>query len=241
MRVFPFPLAAAERTGVKRVLLPSQDARERCVPLFWCPDGERFWAMGSDNHGFGKIVVVRLDGTIKRLTTDEHHLLHREAVATQGGGIEGGLVVECPPAPAVLVQGRELAVVMSFPKWQREHICVSYYSPEKLEREKVIVGWKEPYPESLKPLGKCTLLAIVPDGRRLVLQQGRFAPHGAKEQVWVWDMDSGALSQVAKVGWVEQIYGWIGEEGMVVEMKGDPRREGQPATFEYGVLRIPKR
>ncbi|MCS6859284.1 MAG: hypothetical protein NZT92_03055 [Abditibacteriales bacterium] len=241
VRVFGLPLASGVWAVGQRTRLAASVVREQCMPLYWCGEGERFWAMGSDQRGFGKVVVVGLDGTVKTLTPESHHLLHDRAVATHGGGIEGGLEVERPAGSVVLMRGgKELAAVMSYVKPRHNHICVGYYSGDKLERERVIIGEKHPYPESLRPLRQCMLVTIVPDGERLILQQGWLAPHGAKESVWVWNMNSGAVRHVASVGWITRVYEWIGEEGMVVEMKGEPGSRGRRSTFEYGVLRLPR-
>lgn len=164
--------------------------------------------------------MVRLDGSVKKLTPDDHHLLHPIAQAIHSLAYEGGLGIKL--APGVLTQSREYAVLMSFPTPEREHVCLGYYSHEKLERKKVILDVNKPYPKELKPLGQCTLIAIVPDGRRLVLQEGRLTTNGEKRRVWVWDIEARTVTPIAWVGWITQIYGWLGTEWMVVEVRGEP-------------------
>lgn len=216
------------------------------VPIQWMLDGQQFWAIGTDERGFQKLFVVGLDGSIKNLTPDDHWLL--------SGDVYGKLPLIIDPwlccMPSVALEGGQGYVALMSSR-KHKHTCLGFYSHEKLEREWVIVGWDVPYPEALKPLGQCTLVAVVPDGKGLILQEGRFAPHGEKKRVWVWDIEAGIVKPLAEVGWIEKVYGWIGSEWMVVAIRGEPievevqydvggKRIEKRATYEYGLLHIPK-
>jgi len=213
-------------------------------PAGWIPGGQHFWAVGTDRHGLTKLFAVRADGSIKRLTPDDHHLY---PALWRVGGIRFQPMGEME---GVVTPNGEYAVLMMFPKPEREHVCIGYYSQERLERERVLLDVNRPYPSCLKPLGMCSLVGIVPDGRRLIIQEGWSASYGEKKGVWVWDTQAGTVKPLAQVGWIEKVHGWIGTEWMVVEMKGEPIQEeiehdiggkwiGQKATYEYGVIHVP--
>jgi hypothetical protein len=96
----------------------------------------------------------------------------------------------------------------------------------------------------------CSLVGIVPDGRRLIIQEGWSASYGEKKGVWVWDTQASTVKPLAQAGWIEKVHGWIGTEWMVVEMQGEPiqveieydiggKRIEQRATYEYGLLHVP--
>ncbi len=230
---------------IQELGFPYQQVGRFLLPESWFPDGQGFWAIGTDNRGSVKLFAVGLNGLAKKLTPDDHWLLHF------GGDVYGKLPLIIEAVPSVALQeGRGYAALMSSNK--KKHVCVGYYSPENLEKEQVIVGWDEPYPEALKPLGQCTLIAIVPDGRRLILQEGQFAPYGEKKRVWVWDIEAGTVAPLEQIGWITQVYGWIGTEWMIVEMEGNPvqaeveydiggKRIELKATYEYGLLYVPNR
>jgi len=221
------------------------------LPEYWFPKGQGFWAIGTDEHGHGKLFGVSLDSSVTKLTPNDHHLLHHKAQAYQGLIYEGGLAVDrlLPGLNVVTLKG-ELAILMSFPKREHEHVCIGYYSHERLERETVILDVNKPYPEVLKPLKKCVPKAIVPDGRRLILQEGWDAPYGEERRIWVWNIEGGTVTPLTQVGWITQVYGWLEDKWMVVEMKGEPVQGEiesdiggkwiiQKATYEYGVIHVP--
>jgi hypothetical protein len=213
------------------------------LPFEWSPDGNYFWAFGTDERGFVKLFSIWMDGSIKKLTPDDHWLLHF------GGDVYGKLPLLIDEVPTILHRDNKRCLTVMSSRAQR-HVCIGYYSSQRLEKERVIVGWKEVVPEPIRSLGLCTLIAIVPDGRRLILQEGRDAPYGEKRRIWVWDIEEGTVTPLAQVGWITQVYGWLGDEWMVAEMKGEPIQEeiehdisgkwiGQKATYEYGVIHVP--
>lgn len=235
---------------VQEMGFPYRQVGRFLYPDQWLPNRQGFWAIGTDEHGQTKLFAVGSNGLIRKLTPDDHHLLHPNSQAYTGLSYEGGLRVEAWTPGIVTLKGR-YAILMSFPKREREHVCLGHYSHERLEKEIVILDVNKPYPQVLKPLKTCAAKAIVPDGRRLVLQEGWFAPYGEKKRVWVWDIRAGTVTPLAQVGWITQVYGWLGTEWMVVEMRGDPiqveveydiggKRIEERATYEYGLLYVPK-
>jgi hypothetical protein len=241
---------------IRKLSFPQELVGRYLYPVGWTAGGQHFWAIGTDQHGLPKLFAVRADGSIKRLTPDDHELypaLWREdgirVDPISAGEMEG-----------VVTPNGEYAVLMMFPKREREHVCIGYYSQERLERKRVLLDVNRPYPSCLKPLGICRLVGMVPDGRRLVIQEGWFAPYGEKKRVWVWDTQAGTVKPLAQVGWIEKVYGWIGTEWMVVKMRGEliqveieqlertapeivvdigGEKKVEQETFEYGLLQVP--
>ena len=256
VRVVSLSTAALKPEIVSELSFSYKEVGRFLFPEYWFPNGQGFWAIGTDEHGHGKLFSVNLNGSIKKLTPDDHHLLHPRAQATQGLAYEGGLEVDALEGvlPSVVTLKGELAILMSFPKREHEHVCIGYHSHERLKRETVILDVNKPYPKVLKPLEECVLKAVVPDDHRLILQEGKVAPrgenYGEKRRVWVWDIKGKTVTPVAQVGWITQIYGWLKDKWMVVEMKGEPiqveieydiggKRIEQRATYEYGLLHVP--
>jgi len=248
VKIFSLQLALnAKPEIIKKLDFPYRAVGRFFLPVQWI-DEQHFWAIGTDERGSRKLLVVGLDGSVKKLTPDDHWLL--------GGDVYGVLPLVIDPwlcrMPSVASQdGRRYIALMS--SRRKKHTCLGYYSTEKLEREQVIVGWNIPYPEVLKPLGQRILVvvAVAPDGR-LILQEGWFASYGEKKRVWVWNIDKGTITPLVEVGWIEQIYGWLGEEWMIIEVRGEfikevevqydvgGKRIEKEANLEYGLLHVPK-
>ena len=255
VKVVSLPTATLKPEIVSELGFSYKEVGRFLLPEYWFPNGQGFWAIGTDEHGHGKLFGVNLNGSLTKLTPDDHHLLHPKAQATQGLCYEGGLGVEgLEPGASVVTLKGELAVLMSFPKRDHEHVCIGYHSHERLERETVILDVNKPYPKVLKPLGRCSTKAIVPDGHRLILQEGEVAPHGEtygeKRWIWVWDIKGKTVTPVAQVGWITEIYGWLRDKWMIVEMQGElipieveydigGKQIEQRATYEYGLLHVP--
>jgi len=211
----------------------------------WFPDGEGFWAIGTDKFGQAKLFSIGLNGTIKKLTPDDHHLLHPKAQAYTGLGYEGGLDIEGWTSGIVTHKGR-YAVLMR----HKDHVCLAHFSKMRLEKEIIVLDVNKPYPSILKPLKECVVKAITLDGTRLVLQEGGFTPFGEKTRVWIWDIEAETVRPLAEIGWIEEVYGWLGEEWMIVKVRSGTfeveiehdicgKIKVKKGTYEYGLLHIP--
>jgi len=237
---------------IKPEIIKEWDLLYELVPIQWAPDGKHFWGIGGYPL---KLFAIGVDNlAIKKLSPDDHELygsLWREG----GMRIEGGMVKD------VVTTSGEYVRLMSFLKPRREHICLAYYSCERIEREVVLLDVSRPYPSYLKPLGVCRLIAIAPDGRRLIVQEG-WSPryedvrgllviHWEKKRVWVWDIENKRIMPLGEVGWIEEVYGWIGSEWMIVAIRGEPfeaevqhdvggKWRIKATSIEYGLLHIPK-
>jgi hypothetical protein len=240
------PTLNAKPEIIKNLDFPYKVVGRFFLPVQWLPDGQHFWAIGTDERGAQKLLIVGLDGSVKKLTPDDHWLL--------GGDVYGVLPLVIEPwlcrMSSVTSQDRQRYIALMSSR-RKKHTCLGYYSTEKLEKEQVIVGWDIPYPEVLKPLGQRILVvvAVTPDGC-LILQEGWFASFGEKKRVWVWNIDKGTITPLIEVGWIEQIYGWLGEEWMIVEVRGETfeveiehdiggKIKMKKGTYEYGLLHIP--
>lgn len=235
---------------VRELSFPYKLVGDYLCPVGWMLDGQNFWVIGADRHGLPKLFAVRADGSVKMLTPDDHHL-NPALCHVDGIHIEPCTDPRLGETEGVVTPSGEYAILMMFPKPEREHVCLAYYSQERLERKKVLLDVNRPYPSYLKPLGVCKLVGMVPDGRRLIIQEGWFAPYGEKKRVWVWDIQAGTVKPLAQVGWIEKVYGWIGTEWMVVGMRGElfdveveydvgGKVTEKGATYEYGLLYVPK-
>jgi hypothetical protein len=98
------------------------------------------------------------------------------------------------------------------------------------------------YPERLRQvlqerrvMGQRTrALAITPDGRKLILQEGERGPELDLSQplgVWAWDLESNQLEKLGEVGYIETTFGWLQKEYLMISVYGGNRGR-------YGVVHI---
>ncbi|MCS7277973.1 MAG: hypothetical protein NZ531_03900 [Aquificaceae bacterium] len=235
--------------------------REGRYPLFWCPDGKRFWMI--DEYSEVRPEIGTLSVPILRVID-----LNGESKIISGEPRKRWLIVkdcpllvrECPDGyddirgtnhlaiygpPAVLVSGKLCGVAMA--GWNKLR-SIGFFNENGLVKEIPLERKRfEPLKLSLNKLGikHCEIKAIAPDGHRLVLQELREekkgvvedafeVPFGEKRWILVWDMKAQTLKQVALTGWIDEVYGWLDSSRLVVRVKGL-----KEDTWQHGLLCLP--
>jgi len=227
-------------------------------PLFWCPDGERFWMTDIYDVEVGMVPVpvlkvVDLEGKSKIISGKQREkwLIIKKANflvhECQEGydDVKGTNYLAMYGPPAVLVDGK-LCGVGAAGWYKLRSIC--FFNEEGLVKEIPLERKRfEPLRCSLEQIGikRCEIKALSPDGHRLLLQELRekeegvvedasAVPFGEKRWVLVWDMETQILRHVSLIGSIEEVYDWVDSSRLIVRVRGP-----QIDTWQYGLLCLP--
>ncbi len=211
--------------------------------LEWCPDKRRFWGLDAYLHEDGltwttDIVVTDIYQNQRKVIlarewNNELYSIWLEYIGSQWGQDVFGNLHLGFPEEATLVEGGELAIWGY--KTKAGKTVIIYLSPEGIAREREIS--EEMLPKEMSELGECWYVAMLPNGRELLIRQGRHSvpKNGWSEWqkcwYWLWDMEKGTLK---RVGYFDEldIIEWVGPREAVVAVES-------AKESLFGLLRLP--
>ncbi|MEM2368573.1 MAG: hypothetical protein QXQ50_10115 [Candidatus Bathyarchaeia archaeon] len=238
-------------------------------PLFWCPDGERFWMTdeySESNFEVGTIHVpilrvVDLEGKSKIISGEPRKkwLIVKKAPffvqeCRKGyDDVKGTSYLAMYRPPAVLVDGK-LCGVGAAGWYKLRSIC--FFNEEGLVKEIPLERKRfESLRRSLERIGikYCEIKALSPDGHRLLLQELKEKekgvvedafeiPFGEKRWVLVWDMETQILRHVLLIGSIDEVYGWVDSSRLIVRARGSQTKTQEGVLiyeWQYGLLCLP--
>ena len=206
----------------------------------WCPNKKQFWgkiAYESENHVGWKVRIVVTDimkNQVKTLLADEWNN-ERYSIRLKGVGTAWGLFnignLETVEGYDPFLLEEEIAILVY--KTKAKELVFIYLSPNGITRERKLT--KKMLSKALKRLGECWLIDMLPNGKELLIRQGKHNICGQKCWYWLWNMDSG---EVKRIGYFDElrVIGWLSSKEAIVEMISIDKGK---IFCDYGILRLP--
>lgn len=214
--------------------------------LAWCPDKQRFWGLVAylnDHTWVTRIVVTDVMQNQRKILLEkewnnERYSIQLEPIGEAWGKDSIGNLRLDSYQEATLVDGQELAILVY--KQKADKMTFVYFSSDGIARERELT--EKMLPDALKQLGECWLIAMVPNGRELLIRQGVHHPNDQQWQkcwYWLWDMDNGSVKRIGYFGELTVIE-WLSPQEAIIEMRSIEDVDGEEKVFcDYGILRLP--